>query len=842
MNQYINRLTKLLVALCLLNYSCQSVIKQLYEDSTARFNSYYIANEDIKKTEKIIYDSYSWNYDEIIPIISPLDTNNISQYSELTTNAIEKASLLIQRHPGSSLVFDSYILIGLGRLYNYEFKNAITTFKYVNTKSKENKTKNLALIFLMRSYFENNDISNAIEVYKYLNEIFLNKKNKILFHLNAAYIFQKSNNYDETLKNLNKIEDLITDKNQQNKIFFLIGQVYQKLDFKNEAYEYYKKCLKNNPSFELSFYTKINLAKVTELTNSNDIKKIYKYFNRLLKDKKNTDYLDKIFFEIGQFEYSQKKLDLAINNFNKSLKANQNNQNQKFLSYKKLAEIYYNDFSNYELSKLYYDSTLNNISREDKEYKNLFEIRSILNELVDNLNIIKNNDSLIHLASLTEKEINEIVDKYINKLEKESKKEKIEKKLSFNFNDNNKEIISENSKKGNWYFYNDIVVSIGREEFKRIWGNRKLTDNWRISRKIKLVSSQNIIEENENSVVNNPKILKKNKIDRKKIMSSIPKGTNEKFKLLAEIESAYYKLGNIYIQKLHEIDLGKNYFNRLLERFKKSKYVPEVLYQLYLLTKESNQKEAEKYKNELLEKYPNNIVSKLIINPNYEQDQFAENNLLIELYNNLYKKYENKEFEVVISKSDSIVKKFAKNSFSEQFLLLNALAKGKAHGNFIFQLNLKKIIKKVEDKKIIQFANELLESSEEVHKNYFFSGKPKFFNDKNEREFFTTFIIQNNELIIKKMIGILEKIVKEKNQKNYFISEYKFSNEESLIVISELSQKENHNLLIEFEKRYKEKISILSKFVITDNNLKVLFETKNYAEYLNFINNEETKN
>ena len=92
------------------------------------------------------------------------------------------------------------------------------------------------------------------------------------------------------------------------------------------------------------------------------------------------------------------------------------------------------------------------------------------------------------------------------------------------------------------------------------------------------------------------------------------------------------------------------------------------------------------------------------------------------------------------------------------------------------------------------------------------------------------------------MIGILEKIVKEKNQKNYFISEYKFSNEESLIVISELSQKENHNLLIEFEKRYKEKISILSKFVITDNNLKVLFETKNYAEYLNFINNEETKN
>ena len=107
---------KYLIIIIFLLFSCKSIVKQFYQDSTARFNSYFIANENIKEVQKIIYDAYKWNYDEIIPIISPLDSNNITKYSDLTNNAIEKASLLIQRHPESSLVMDSYILIGLSRL------------------------------------------------------------------------------------------------------------------------------------------------------------------------------------------------------------------------------------------------------------------------------------------------------------------------------------------------------------------------------------------------------------------------------------------------------------------------------------------------------------------------------------------------------------------------------------------------------------------------------------------------------------------------------------------------------------------------------------------------------
>ena len=828
-----------LIIIILLLFSCKSVVKQFYEDSTARFNSYFIANENIKKVQNIIYDAYKWNYDEIIPIISPLDSNNISQYSDLTNNAIEKASLLIQRHPESSLVMDSYILIGLSRLYNFEFKNAEITFKYVNTKSKDIKTSTLALIYLMRSYFENNKIQESLEVYNYLRKVEMNKKNKISFHLNAAFIFQNIKNYDEVIKNLNSIEEVVTNKNQQSKILFLIGQIYQKKGFKNEAYKYYRKCLKNNPSFELEFYTKLNLAKVTELTNSNDIKKIYKYFNKLLKDKKNENYLDKIFFEIGEFEYNQNKIDLAIINYNKSLKSSESSSDQKYLNYKKLAEINYNDFREYEISKLYYDSTLNNTNRENKEYKNLNERREILLGLVENLKLIEENDSLIQLSLLDRKEINKIVDNYISRLKKEEKKrEKLDE--NFSFNDNQQEIIDENLSKNTWYFYNDVVMTRGRDEFKRIWGNRKLTDNWRISRKIKLIEMEETnIKNDESPIAISSKENNSNEINRENLFKKIPFEETEKNNLKKQIEIAYFKVGKIYIQQLNEFQLGKNYFDKLLIEFNKSEYIPEVLYLLYLTTKEDENNIADIYKEKLLNDFPNNLFTKLIINPNYEQDQFAENTFLIGEYNSLFKKYENKDYDFVITKSNSIISNYSKNSLHEKFILLKALANGELHGNFIFQLNIKKILNNVTNNDIIQFSKELLKSSEEVNRDYIFSGIPEFNQHNNEEKFYLVFVVNKDDNLVSKISNEINNMIKDKNFNLYFINRFKYTKNETLIVVSNLNYEKYNILINDFELRYKEKIPILSKFVIAESNMKILFETKSHFEYLNFIKNEK---
>ncbi len=202
-------------------------------------------------------------------------------------------------------------------------------------------------------------------------------------------------------------------------------------------------------------------------------------------------------------------------------------------------------------------------------------------------------------------------------------------------------------------------------------GNRKLTDNWRVSRKIKLIDIEETnIKNIENSTSVSSNIEDNNGINRENLLKKIPFDENEKNNLKKEIEISYFKVGKIYIQQLNEIQLGKKYFDKLLNEFDKSEYIPEALYLLYLTIKESEPKIAEVYKEKLLNNFPNNLLAKLIINPNYEQDQFAENTFLINEYNNLFKIYENKNYDYVIKKSNAIINNYSKNSLHEKFILL----------------------------------------------------------------------------------------------------------------------------------------------------------------------------
>ena len=251
--------------------------------------------------------------------------------------------------------------------------------------------------------------------------------------------------------------------------------------------------------------------------------------------------------------------------------------------------------------------------------------------------------------------------------------------------------------------------------------------------------------------------------------------------------------------------------------------------------KESKPKTAEVYKEKLLNNFPNNLLTKLIINPNYEQDQFAENTFLINEYNNLFKIYENKNYNYVIKKSNSIINNYSKNSLHEKFILLKTLASGEIHGNFIFQLNIKKMLSNITNKDIIQFGKELLKSSEKVNSNYIFSGIPKFVNYNNDKIYYLVFVIKNDDNLIKKTNDGINRIIKDKNYNLYFINKFKYTKNESLIVVSNLNYEKYNILLKDFELRYKEKIPILSKFVIAENNMKILFETKSHLEYLNFI-------
>ena len=810
----------------LLFVSCNSIINTAYDDTTARYNAYFLANESIEEIENELLESTIENYDSIINLTYQIDTNKISGINEKEEDIIKKLSILIQRHPGSKYVFPSYSLIGKARLLALNLNQSITTLKYVNSKSDSDLAKQMSLIFLMRAYTEKSNYNAAIEVLNFLKKTTIDKDLLVEYHLTAHYLFKKLNRTDDILSELYSLEKIVKKRRLLNRVYFAIGQIHLFNNDYESAKIFLKKCLSNNPSFEMEFNARIFYARTLINDNESDIDK---YYLKLIKDKKNIEKLDRIFFEIGLMYESKKKFLDAIENFSSSVDNNNNNNNLLFYAYKKTADIYYDQINNYQLAKLYYDSALTNINREFKGYNKLKEKSDVLTDLVNNLGIIETNDSLIYLTSLPEDVLNNILDKSI-KLASQNKKKKNSRAFQQNFLPSESKVILENKSESDWYFDNESLLSIGKNDFQRIWGNRELKDNWRLISKISFNSNLDI---DESRTVNKENIKNKSEdTDDEntvaKLKSSLPFDQSQKDILNKETEKAYYEVGKIYIQKLNEKEKGIENYNRFIERFSKSEYLAEIYYQLYLISNE-----AEKYKNLILSNYSDTDYYKLIINPNYQVDEFQELNLLKKIYNNLYENLRVGNNKKVIRSVDSLSLKYIDNSFFENIQLLKSIATGKEAGNFSLQYQLKKFLKYSLEEPPVNYAKTLLNSAKEVHEKFIFSGLPVF--TKNNDSVFYFFIYmdpQFKENLVNRIIEILRKIDLPED-----VFEFKLKNDVTFNVISLNNREKLKFIESEFNTSLtSEESNGNTNFVVGEKNMNLIFKSKNFTEFLKFIN------
>ncbi len=393
-------------------------LNRAFHNTTSHYNAYYYAKENIESIELKIKESVEPDYDKILPIFATFDTALASSYKVETEEAIKMASLAIQRHPISKWVDDSYLLVGLARLYDLDFVNAIKTFKYVYVKAKSEDTKHLAGIYLLRTYTEYGEFDNAISVSDVLKKQKLNQANKKLLNLHRAYYYQVRDDLDNMLQSLTKAAPDLNNNDGKGRMYFIIGQNYQELGFDAEAYNYYKKCLATNPEYELDFFARLKMTQVTQLTRNSDLKTVRKHFRILLKDKKNIEFKDKIYFEMAEFEAKQSNLQEAIEYYNLSIRNSIKNKRQKGLAYLKLGKIYYDTLRDYRKAEAYYDSTIQVLPIDHKDYELIKERQIILKDFVTQLNTIELQDSLLNLAAMDSLELVKVLYEKVDEEEK----------------------------------------------------------------------------------------------------------------------------------------------------------------------------------------------------------------------------------------------------------------------------------------------------------------------------------------------------------------------------------------------------------------------------------------
>ncbi|MEO9476866.1 MAG: tetratricopeptide repeat protein [Cyclobacteriaceae bacterium] len=816
-----------------------------YHDLTAHYNAYFIANERIKEIEQQVYDQYDWNYNKVLPVYPQFDTLVSKSLETLTEDCIQKASIAIQRHEGSKWEDDSYVLVGKARYYASEFADAIETFKYVNKKGDDDNARHEALINLIRTFVDANEINNAIAVSDYLKKEKLNDKNQFDLFLARAYMYQKREDHDNMVQNLVKAEALMPRSNDKARIQFIIGQVYQELGFDAEAYKYYDESLKSNPTYELSFYTKLNMGSVTQLTKGSDVKKVRKYFKKLLRDPKNLEYQDKIYYEMAGFESKNGNLTEAIDFYKLSVKKSVSNNRQKGYSYWKLGLIYYDSLKNFPLAKSYYDSTISVMPVDEDEYNNILQRQEVLSEFVEHITTVQKNDSLIILSQLPVDSAQAIARAVVEanyEKEKERKRRAKERErreqMSTSFDRQGGDLISANLTGDTWYFHNPTLLSRGASEFKRVWGNRPLEDDWRRSAKAGgfAIQEQQAAKEKEQEE-SEDEVDARLSEEVEALLANIPRSEEQMQKLLSETEIALYNLGNIYNFKLEEKENAISSFEQLLSRYHNSEYRPEVLYQLYLLYSQLDQNEFAKERADQVQSlFPESIYAKLIENPNYREESSAATAHLMAAYKTAYKYYTAEKYKKTKSVLDSALQVYPENDFSDNLQLLNVMTVGMLDGLYQYQFELNNFIKKYPESDVVDYAQTLLKASEDYQINIVNSSKARFIEYFDQKHFMILAYPNKSELS-SKIPGVVDVFLDE-NQVTYSSGNLILNEEYAMVLINDIPDKQKAEALLEsfqnlnIQKDFKgEKIY---NFIITQDNFDIFYQTKDLNAYLNF--------
>lgn len=829
-----------------------------FHNTTAHYNGYYYAREEIEKIDAKLWAGMQDDYNRILRLYPRIDSSLYKANEKEIEEAIKMASIAIQRHPNSKWVDDCYILVGNARLFSLDYGNTVHTFQYVNKKSKDPDARHRAIIGLIRAYTEFKEFSNGQAAIDYLEKEKLNKRNRKNFAIAKAYFYQEQGNLDYMVRNLAQVDDLLKKRDKPGRIYFIIGQVYQKLGFESEAYQFYKKTIASNPEYEIDFYARLYMAQVTQITRSRNVNAARKSFKKLLKDRKNRDFQDKIRYEMGMFELKQKNLPEAISEFNQAIRLGKNKQIDGE-AYLRLGEIYYDTLKQYQLSQAYYDSAISSLPKDYENYDAIKARQEVLNEFVQYLNVITFQDSLLTLSTLDSAALMAKVDSSYQARKKQEellagKKKKRSKRVQIVANrDDNVFGNLEGEDPGNltapqmgeWYFYNPSAMAVGQTEFRRIWGDIPLEDNWRRSQR-SIQSTGRVAqntgrgrpaateEEPDDSPAVDPVIQEFNTIN-----AQIPRTEEQKAEALSKIEEAYFKLGDIWYFKLLENENAVSSYNTLLTRFPESEYEPEVLYRLYIILKDLDPARAEQYADRLKTKHPESTFARILINPNYLEESQQLIAKQEEYYKYAYEQFKDGKFSASLEGIEQGLN-LGETSFNPQLELLRILIVGKTEDINQYQYQLDQFAKKYPDTPAGQYAAKLLEASREFVKKKEQRLGVQYIRSFEEPHYFVLVYKRSEN------IGNKASIALEKFNSTYF-GDLKLKTSNMVLnddyIITLVADLPRLSSAIEYVYTFSDKLPGITElrnhkfdnFVITKDNFDIFYRTKGLDEYIYFF-------
>lgn len=741
---------------------------RFYHALTARFNTYYNGYEAYKSGLASQRTGHQDNYTELLPMYVARNKTTAGLGKENFETAIEKCEKAIKTHTIKAkpkrntgkrktpkqkayanrkefnpFLRHAWLLMGKSQFQQGQFIEAAATFNYIaGLYAGQPEVVSPARAWLARCYVESQWPYDAEDVLRKMARDSINREGMREYNASYADYLISIGRYSEAIPYLKKTIKKEHNKLQRARLNFLLGQLYQTTNEKQQAYKAFKRVIKANPPYELAFNARITQTEVMPRGSGNSM---IKKLRRMARNRKNTDYQDRIYYAIGNIYLAQKDTARCIGAYEKGAYESTKNSYAKAIVLLNLGRLYWEQ-ENYINAQRCYAELIGILDKENKQYKEIERRANVLTELEPYLSDIKLQDSLQWLAGLSENERNAAIDRAIQALkkqEKEQARKALKTEIAANKKQSNAALASANKNASTaqqtaaWYFYNSTTVAQGKRQFNRTWGKRILEDNWRRSHKMEdrladfeeydysdsqftdslLLLQADSIARADSVAAEQQRLqdsLASDPYSREYYMQQIP-FSEEQIQASNDIlRNALYQAGIIEMEKLQNFNYARKTLLRLLTDFPDVDGKDVIYYYLFLISgRLNNVPDASMYRQKLSDEFPESQYTIMLNNPRYEL--YARRGKQIEdsLYAATYAAYLTDDYNQVFQNYDISTQDFPQGEHRAKFMFVNAMSLLYTGQRDSFLVSLQAVIEKYPSNEITELAQSIVKGINE---------------------------------------------------------------------------------------------------------------------------------
>ena len=682
---------------------------RFWHSFNARYNTYY--NGQVAFTEGNLEKEKNNkdNYTELIPLYPvgnkasrDIGKSNYQRTVEKMEKAIQRHSIKEKGKEKNPFLWRAWLLMGKAEFQMGQFEEAAATFSYMaRLYQGEPLMSGLARAWLAKCYTELGWRYDAEDVIRNMSRDSMDFRAVKDWDYTYANYYIREADYQKAIPYLRKAIKHERRKVQRAREWFLMGQIENLLGHQQEAYNAFKRVVRLSPPYELEFNARIAQ---TEVMAKNNGKQMISKLKRMARDDNNAEYLDQVYYAIGNIYLAQGDTLEAINAYETGNKKATRSGIEKGVLLLTLGNIYW-EREKFADAQRCYGEAIGLLDKERKDYQELSQRSKILDELVPYTEGIHLQDSLLALSVMPEAERNKAIDRVIDALKKKEKEER-DAKLEAEADAQQAKNQANNPLRqpsntqhptpttqatgGAWYFYNPTAVSQGKTAFQREWGKRENVDNWRRSNQT-VIRMPGAEDETTDSIASDDLAvgdsiatdsiaapLDSAALDphkREYYLAQIPFSDEQKAASHEIIKDGLFHGGIILKDKMERLAISERYLRRLTNDYPDYEHNDEAWYHLWLLYARLGQlSKAAECLAHMQENHAESEWTLLLSDPLYAENARFGEQIEDSLYGATYDAFKADQHDVIRQNAALSATRFPQGANRDKFMFINGLS------------------------------------------------------------------------------------------------------------------------------------------------------------------------